>query len=427
LSATPDEPSPANVGEGQARPASQGEGGRTTSLEFAKRLRRTMTPAERVLWEHLRAKRFEGVKFKRQVPIGPFVVDFMALEHQLAIEVDGPHHGEEQASYDARRTRYLVERGLRVMRFSNDDIMTWLPRTLDQLRVALPLPGADAPVPLPPLAGEGEADRLTATFARVAAAHRAALVTFVTAGDPSPAQSVPILSALVEGGADIVELGMPFSDPMADGPSIQASSLRALGEGMTLATTLAQAAAFRAVHPATPLILMGYLNPIIAHGPARFAADALAAGVDGVIVVDLPPEEAPDLVPHLAQHGLHLIRLATPTTDAARLPAVLAGASGFLYYVSVAGITGAGSATADTIGAAIARLKAATDLPIAVGFGIRTPEQAAAVARHADAVVVGSAIVDTIARVHAARANDIAGPVREQVAALAAAIRTARA
>ncbi len=281
--------------------------------------------------------------------------------------------------------------------------------------------------PSPANAGEGGADRLTATFARAAAEHRAALVTFVTAGDPSPAQSPPILSALVEGGADIVELGMPFSDPMADGPSIQASSLRALGEGTTLATTLAQAAAFRAVHPVTPLILMGYLNPIIAYGPARFAADALAAGVDGVIVVDLPPEEAPDLAPHLAQHGLHLIRLATPTTDAARLPAVLAGASGFLYHVSVAGITGAGSATADTIGPAVARLKAATDLPIAVGFGIRTPEQAAAVARHADAVVVGSAIVDTIAQALAARANDIAAPVREQVAALAAAIRTARA
>lgn len=270
-------------------------------------------------------------------------------------------------------------------------------------------------------------DRLAATFARCAAVNRAALVTFVMAGDPSPAQSAPILSALVEGGADIVELGMPFSDPMADGPSIQASSLRALGEGTTLATTLAQAAAFRTTHPATPLILMGYLNPILAHGPARFAADALAAGVDGAIVVDLPPEEAPDLAPYLAQHGLHLIRLATPTTDTARLPAVLAGASGFLYYVSVAGITGAGSATADIIGAAVARLKAATDLPIAVGFGIRTPAQAAAVARHADAVVVGSAIVDTIAQAHAARANDIAGPVRAQVAALADAIAQARA
>lgn len=267
-------------------------------------------------------------------------------------------------------------------------------------------------------------DRLAAVFVRPGPK----LITFVTAGDPSPAQSGLILDALVESGADIVELGMPFSDPMADGPSIQASSLRALGEGATLGGTLAQAAAFRAAHPATPLILMGYLNPILAHGAERFAADALAAGVDGVIVVDLPPEEAPDLAPHLAVHGLHLIRLATPTTDAARLPAVLAGAGGFLYYVSVVGITGAGSATADTIGEAVAKLKAATDLPIAVGFGIRTPEQAAAVARSgADAVVVGSAIVDTIAAAHAARVNDIAGPVREQVAALAAAIRTARA
>ena len=270
-------------------------------------------------------------------------------------------------------------------------------------------------------------DRLAVTFARCGTAQRAALVTFVTAGDPTPAQSALVLSALVEGGADIVELGMPFSDPMADGPSIQASSLRALAARTTLKTTLQQAAAFRLAHAATPLILMGYLNPILAHGAARFARDAADAGVDGVIVVDLPPEEAPDLAPDLAAHGLHLIRLATPTTDAARLPAVLEGASGFVYYVSVAGITGAGSATADTIGAAIARLKAATDLPIAVGFGIRTPEQAAAVAAQADAVVVGSAIVDTIAAAHEARVNDIATPVREQVAALAAAIRDARA
>ena len=271
-------------------------------------------------------------------------------------------------------------------------------------------------------------DRLSDCLTRLRGVGKSALITFVTAGDPSRAQSELILDALIEGGADIVELGMPFSDPMADGPSIQASSLRALGEGATLNGTLAQAAAFRARHPATPLILMGYLNPIFAHGAERFAADALAAGVDGVIVVDLPPEEAPDLAPHLARHGLHLIRLATPTTDAARLPAVLEGASGFLYYVSVAGITGAGAATADMIGAAVARLKAATDIPVAVGFGIRTPAQAAAVARAgADAVVVGSAIVDTIAAAHAARVNDIAGPVREQVAALAAAIRDARA
>lgn len=264
-------------------------------------------------------------------------------------------------------------------------------------------------------------------MADVFSLQRPALITFVTAGDPSPEQSTLILDALVEGGADIVELGMPFSDPMADGPAIQASSLRALAARTTLITTLAQAAAFRARHPATPVILMGYLNPILAHSPARFAADAAAAGVDGVIVVDLPPEEAPDLAPHLAAHGLHLIRLATPTTDAARLPAVLAGASGFLYYVSVAGITGSGSATADTIETAVARLKAATDLPIAVGFGIRTPEQAAAVARSgADAVVVGSAIVDTIAAAHEARLNDIATPVREQVAALAAAVHNAR-
>lgn len=232
-----------------------------------------------------------------------------------------------------------------------------------------------------------------------------------------------ILDALVDGGADIVELGMPFSDPMADGPSIQAAGLRALGAGATLRSTLAHAAAFRARHPETPLVLMGYLNPVLAFGAAAFARDAAAAGVDGAIVVDLPPEEADELAPHLDAHGLHLVRLATPTTADARLPAVLAGASGFLYYVAVAGITGAGSATTDSVRAAVTRLKAATDLPVAVGFGIRTPEQAAAVAATgANAVVVGSAIVDTIAAGHAEGANDIAGRVEAQVAALARAV-----
>ena len=269
-------------------------------------------------------------------------------------------------------------------------------------------------------------DRLAARFAACARENRAALVTFVTAGDPDRATSAGVLAALVVNGADIVELGMPFTDPMADGPAIQRGNLRSLGAGMTLRDLLAMVAEYRQSDDATPIILMGYFNPILAYGPARFAADARAAGLDGTIVVDLPPEEAAELLPDLSAHGLHLIRLATPTTDAARLPRVLEGASGFLYYVAVAGVTGANSATAVDVAAAVARLKVATKLPIAVGFGVRTPEQAAAIAVHADAVVVGSAIVDTIGAAAEARANDIPARVGALVAGLAAAVCSAR-
>ncbi len=270
------------------------------------------------------------------------------------------------------------------------------------------------------------ADRLSARFAACAGEGRAALVTFVTAGDPDRETSRQVLAALVANGADIVELGMPFTDPMADGAAIQRGNLRSLGAGMKLRDLLAMVADYRRDDDATPIILMGYFNPILAYGPARFAADARAAGLDGAIVVDLPPEEAAELVPDLAANGLHLIRLATPTTDAARLPRVLDGASGFLYYVAVAGVTGANAASAADIAAAVARLKASTDLPIAVGFGVRTPEQAAAIAVHADAVVVGSAIVDTIGDAAEARANDIPARVGALVAGLASAVRGAR-
>lgn len=267
-------------------------------------------------------------------------------------------------------------------------------------------------------------DRIAARFA---ACHgRAALVTFVCGGDPAPDLTAPILHALVAGGADLIEIGMPFTDPMADGPAIQAGNIRALGAGITMRRLLATVTDFRTRDASTPLILMGYLNPILAYGPDRFAADARAAGLDGVIVVDMPPEESPDLLPALHAHGLHLIRLATPTTDAARLPAVLAGASGFLYHVAVAGITGANSGRQADIAAAVRRLKAATSLPIAVGFGIRTPEQAAAIAAHADAVVVGSAIVELVGAAHARQCNDIPGEVEAFVATLAAAVRSAR-
>ena len=269
-------------------------------------------------------------------------------------------------------------------------------------------------------------DRLSARYAACATQGRAALVTFVTAGDPDLATSAAILDALPGAGADIIELGMPFTDPMADGPAIQRGNLRSLGAGMTLRALLAMVRDFRTRDDVTPIVLMGYFNPILAFGPERFAAEAKAAGIDGCIVVDLPPEEAGELAPALAAHGLHLVRLATPTTDAQRLPAVLNGASGFLYYVAVAGVTGANSAAATDVAAAVARLKAATSLPIAVGFGVRTPEQAAAIAVHADAVVVGSALVDAIGAAAEARANDIPARVAAQIAALAQAVRSAR-
>ena len=239
--------------------------------------------------------------------------------------------------------------------------------------------------------------RLATTFAR-----GPALITFVTAGDPAPDCTSAILDALVEGGADVIELGMPFTDPMADGPSIQAANLRSLAAGTTTADILALAKAFRGRHPAIPLILMGYANPMIRRGPQWFAHACAQAGVDGVICVDLPPEED-ELAAPLRAAGIAPIRLATPTTDAARLPAVLEGASGFVYYVSVAGITGLQQAAQVSIESAVARLKAATALPVVVGFGVRTPAQAAAIAQVADGVVVGSAIVEIVAK-HGAQA-----------------------
>ncbi|SNS41749.1 tryptophan synthase subunit alpha [Sphingopyxis indica] len=221
-----------------------------------------------------------------------------------------------------------------------------------------------------------------------------ALVAFITAGDGDTAAN---LDALVAGGADVIELGMPFTDPMADGPAIQKANLRSLAKGTTTADIFAQAAAFRQRHPDTPLVLMGYANPMTVRGSEWFAAECAKAGVDGVICVDIPSEEDAELGPALRAAGVDLIRLATPTTDAARLPDVLNGAGGFLYYVSVAGITGLQQAAQTSIEDAVTRLKAATDLPVAVGFGVRTPEQAAAIAKVADGVVVGSAFVDIIA------------------------------
>jgi len=246
-----------------------------------------------------------------------------------------------------------------------------------------------------PTAG-GREGRIERRFAATRAEGRGGLVTFITAGDPDYDTSLDLLKALPGAGADIIELGMPFSDPMADGPSIQLAGQRALKGGQDMKRTLAMAADFRASDGETPLVLMGYYNPIYIYGVDAFVADAVAAGVDGIILVDLPPEEDDELRPQAEAAGLSFVRLATPTSDEHRLETVLNAASGFIYYVSITGITGTASASQDAIERAVALLRSHTQLPLAVGFGIKTPEQAADVASVADGAVVGSAIVAKI-------------------------------
>jgi len=238
--------------------------------------------------------------------------------------------------------------------------------------------------------------RIDARFAALRAAGRAAFIPFITAGDPDLRRSTEILKALPAAGADIIELGMPFTDPMADGPAVQEAGLRALAAGQTLKRTLAMVADFRTVDPDTPIVLMGYFNPIFSHGAEKFCADAAEAGVDALIIVDLPPEEDDEILEAARAKDISLIRLATPTTDDNRLPTVLNNTSGFVYYVSFTGITGAASLDTEAVATAVRRLKSHSDLPIAVGFGIKTAEQAAAVASVADAAVVGSAIVNKV-------------------------------
>jgi len=240
--------------------------------------------------------------------------------------------------------------------------------------------------------------RLKARFDALKAENRAAFVTYIQAGDPNRAVSEAILKGLPNAGADIIELGMPFTDPAADGPAIDKAAQRALKAGATTRQTFDMVREFRENDETTPIVLMGYFNPLYHYGVDAFCRNAAKAGVDGLIIVDLPPEEDAELRLPAKSAGIDVIRLATPTTDAVRLPMVLEGASGFIYYVAVAGITGGKSATADDIGSAVARIKEHTNLPVAVGFGIRTPEQAAAVAARADGAVVGTAIVDIIAR-----------------------------
>jgi tryptophan synthase alpha chain len=272
--------------------------------------------------------------------------------------------------------------------------------------------------------------RLDARFAELKREGRAGFVAYIMAGDPDAETSARVLEGLPGAGADIIELGFPFSDPMADGPSIQRAALRALEAGMTLEGTLALARRFREKDQATPIVMMGYINPILSHGLAEFATDAANAGVDGMILVDVPPEEADPVLAAFDPAGLALIRLATPTTDDARLPIVVRRTSGFVYYVSVAGVTGVKSADAGAVAPAVERVRRASGLPVAVGFGIRTPEQAAAVARIADAAVVGTALVDATADAISglgAQRRDPVANVLETAAALAKAVHSARA
>jgi tryptophan synthase alpha chain len=268
--------------------------------------------------------------------------------------------------------------------------------------------------------------RIDRQFKTLKAQGRAALVTFLTAGDPDPETSLAILKALPAAGADVIELGMPFTDPMADGPAIQASSQRALKAGQSMTKTLAMIRTFRGADDTTPIVLMGYYNPIYVYGVEKFLADAKSAGVDGLIVVDLPPEEDEELCLPALEAGLNFIRLATPTTDDKRLPAVLATTSGFVYYVSITGITGTAAPDAARVADAVARIKRHTDLPVAVGFGVKTAEQARAIAQGADGVVVGSALIDalrTTLDVNGKGGAKSVAAVTELVASLSAGIR----
>ena len=268
-------------------------------------------------------------------------------------------------------------------------------------------------------------DRIERRFADLKSQGRAGLVAYLCGGDPDPRTSLALIRGLPGAGADLIEVGMPFSDPMADGPSIQAGNLRALKAGMNLPRLLDLVRAFRQEDDATPVILMGYYNPIHRYGPMRFLDDAIEAGVDGLIVVDLPPEEDGELCLPALEKGLAFVRLATPTTDDGRLPAVLAHTAGFIYYVSITGITGAAAPVASRVGEAVARLKRHTDLPIGVGFGIREPAQAAEIARQADAAVVGSALVDLVQE-HLGK-EGLVDAVLGKVRSLAEAVHGARA
>ena len=271
--------------------------------------------------------------------------------------------------------------------------------------------------------------RIAARFADLRAQNRGALITFIEAWDPDEATSLALLRGMPAAGADLIEIGCPFTDPMADGPTIQVAGKRALKAGAKMPHTLAMVRDFRREDSSTPIVLMGYLNPILSYGVEKFCVDAAAAGVDGLIVVDLPSEEADLMVPLATASGLDIIRLVAPTTDEARLPKVLNGSSGFVYYVSITGITGTRTASAEDLADAIPKVRQATDLPIAIGFGVRTPAQAAAAVRAADAAVVASALIETLASTLDAEGRarpETVGRVLDQVRALAEGVRGAR-
>lgn len=268
--------------------------------------------------------------------------------------------------------------------------------------------------------------RIAARFAELKRQNRGALIPFLEAWDPDGPTSMALLRGMPAAGADLIEIGMPFTDPMADGPIIQAAAKRALASGVKVAHVLEMVRVFRQDDPDTPVILMGYLNPILSYGPQRFCEDAAAAGVDGMIVVDVPPEESDLILPHTTANGIDFIRLVAPTTDDARLPQVLNGSSGFVYYVAITGITGTRSASSEHLAAAIPRVRNATGLPIAIGFGVRTPQQAAEASRVADAAVVASALIDTLAANLDEQGRAKPGAVEkvlDQVRALAAGVR----
>jgi len=272
--------------------------------------------------------------------------------------------------------------------------------------------------------------RIATRFAKLKAEGRGALIPFVEAWDPDYATSLALLKGMPAAGADLIEIGCPFTDPMADGPTIQLAGRRALNAGASMKNTLAMVRDFRMDDSDTPIILMGYLNPILSYGVAKFCTDGAAAGIDGLIIVDLPSEEADLVLPDATANGLDIIRLVAPTTDDARLPLVLNGSSGFVYYVSITGITGTRTASADELADAIPRIRRVTDLPIAVGFGVRTPAQAAGAVKHADGAVVASALIDMMKADLEANGGkpkpDTVARILAQVAALAEGVRSAR-
>ncbi|HVZ10779.1 tryptophan synthase subunit alpha [Rhodopila sp.] len=271
--------------------------------------------------------------------------------------------------------------------------------------------------------------RIAAKFAALKQEGRGALISFVEAWDPDQATSMALLRGMPEAGADLIEIGMPFTDPMADGPTVQAAGKRGLAAGVKVRHVLAMVRAFRQQDGTTPIVLMGYLNPILSYGPEKFCADAAASGVDGLIIVDLPTEESDLLLPFSNANGLDFIRLVAPTTDDDRLPHVLNGSSGFIYYVSITGITGTRTASMEQLQQAIPRIRKVSNLPIAVGFGVRTPEQAGTAARIADAAVVASALIDTLAShldAHGKAKPGAVETVLAQVRELAAAVRRAK-